>query len=1132
MDNKQRIAKFIKQNHSQFGHLNQTCLMCFKSPLSMHIDYPAKGKLYTVRHHFPDPKTGESHVIHEKFTKEELVAMGMDAKLIDSITCHYKDYDILDDASNLLDIAKTPSGRKRIGELLREKGMKFNTYTDFGKIIVHARPMDGSSVYITFSDRFADETNVGDWRLCCTAGSVELTLSKLVEMGLENIAHKMLKLYKKQRDKDNKKYDSLMESSENNKNKVEELLSQAQFSYHVYDDYISGNAIINGQYNIMSIDYPLYGNQYKVVIRISCEDEYVAMIDRDELVSFGIRAADLDKIKITPEQIPNLLSNDSTFKMIRNPRFWKFLGQKILERRDDWEFRVVEDEGYIFEIKDETIFIYNDGNNLYWKDFDSYREELITYEMLEGMGLSEVAVELIKMNQGDFHSDSKLMESSSPKSPREIIANKVKAANGGFEVHYTEMIRRQWLLNLKIKYPMEGDKYIVYYRDDEPDEMLSDTFTKDELLKLGVHKDDLDFITRKYTDHEALGLDEHALDVLDKPNGAKILADKALRDKRMCYQFDKEHNIAMAHPSSNDNSYIYVEFDGEYYYVEYLYDAVEHETRRRLSDEQIMEMDLPEIFFKLNKKYQNSSAKYRPVFESYHPEFPDILTSMCFEEDVNNTCTFEPYNGSITIYGATYFNSFFISLNLFEPNEFDVYISAHGISFSGSLTADEIVKYTGITKDKLMQIRPFVEEHWRQLSAHTIQQYFAKVGAVRQQIIDDLKDNADKWEKEYDYYILYLYFEVDNQRNHYAYTVSKCNDFDNKLTLRFKDCEGGLCDLISDTPEKLASMGIPVEVLMTNFTMKNTSELRDDLKKDDVDYDYVMYESFEGEEEPSRTDEKDIGIDLPHSKKEWMKLYQRYIDTHSPESRVDFGMFFAYTDAYGAIEFEISSEHPDKFAIRQRNKDGDQKNYLLSKEELKSKYDFPTKLVDGMLETMIKKWHYDKNYIKLFAMSIDKKVREMLLQQLNKDITEAIEVENSRIILLKTVYDGYLELKIGVGDTKFGHDISLKIHSPERGSYGYGYGYLPNLLTHLTPDECMDYLHVSGGDIYRAYSNNYKTGHKTDEVEILESSSATSAGNIASFVKPFGIGSTYKAKKGDWKKSAEQMNKEIVDGLV
>lgn len=48
-----------------------------------------------------------------------------------------------------------------------------------------------------------------------------------------------------------------------------------------------------------------------------------------------------------------------------------------------------------------------------------------------------------------------------------------------------------------------------------------------------------------------------------------------------------------------------------------------------------------------------------------------------------------------------------------------------------------------------------------------------------------------------------------------------------------------------------------------------------------------------------------------------------------------------------------------------------------------------------------------------------------------------------------------------------------------------------------------------------------------------ECCSATCAGDVVATVLPLGgIGSKYKAKKGDWKKSAEQINKEIVDNMV
>ena len=56
---------------------------------------------------------------------------------------------------------------------------------------------------------------------------------------------------------------------------------------------------------------------------------------------------------------------------------------------------------------------------------------------------------------------------------------------------------------------------------------------------------------------------------------------------------------------------------------------------------------------------------------------------------------------------------------------------------------------------------------------------------------------------------------------------------------------------------------------------------------------------------------------------------------------------------------------------------------------------------------------------------------------------------------------------------------------------------------------------------------------KEYESRLDECCSATCAGDIAATVLPFGgIGSRYKAKKGDWKKSAEQINKEIVDNMV
>ena len=52
---------------------------------------------------------------------------------------------------------------------------------------------------------------------------------------------------------------------------------------------------------------------------------------------------------------------------------------------------------------------------------------------------------------------------------------------------------------------------------------------------------------------------------------------------------------------------------------------------------------------------------------------------------------------------------------------------------------------------------------------------------------------------------------------------------------------------------------------------------------------------------------------------------------------------------------------------------------------------------------------------------------------------------------------------------------------------------------------------------------------RDEQLSLNEDGSATSAGCIAGFAAPIGIGSKFKAKKGDWKKSAEELNNQIIN---
>lgn len=57
---------------------------------------------------------------------------------------------------------------------------------------------------------------------------------------------------------------------------------------------------------------------------------------------------------------------------------------------------------------------------------------------------------------------------------------------------------------------------------------------------------------------------------------------------------------------------------------------------------------------------------------------------------------------------------------------------------------------------------------------------------------------------------------------------------------------------------------------------------------------------------------------------------------------------------------------------------------------------------------------------------------------------------------------------------------------------------------------------------------DYLVYDSDDEDMIMENSAATSAGNVSSYAIPFGLGTKFRAKKGDWKKSAEELNKKII----